>query len=42
MGRLEALGGAVIAPASPRLREGTMALVTDPTGALFVLQKVAQ
>jgi hypothetical protein len=42
MGRLEALGGAVIAPASPRLREGTMALVTDPAGALFVLQKVAQ
>jgi predicted enzyme related to lactoylglutathione lyase len=42
MGRLEALGGAVIAPASPRLREGTMALVTDPTGALFVLQKVPQ
>ena len=42
MGRLEALGGGVIAPASPRLREGTMALVTDPTGALFVLQKVPQ
>ena len=42
MGRLEALGGAVVAPASPRLREGTMALVTDPAGALFVLQKVPQ
>jgi hypothetical protein len=42
MGRLEALGGAVVAPASLKLREGTMALVTDPTGALFVLQKVAQ
>ena len=42
MGRVEALGGAVIAPASPRLREGTMALVTDPTGALLVLQKVPQ
>lgn len=41
-GRLEALGGAVVAAASPRLREGTMALVTDPTGALFVLQKVPQ
>lgn len=41
-GRVEALGGAVVAPASPRLREGTMALVTDPTGALFVLQKVPQ
>ncbi len=42
MGRVEALGGAVVAAASLRLREGTMALVTDPTGALFVLQKVAQ
>ena len=42
MGRVEALGGAVVAPASPRLREGTMALVTDPTGALLVLQKVPQ
>jgi uncharacterized protein len=41
-GRVEALGGAVIAPASPRLREGTMVLVTDPTGALLVLQKVPQ
>jgi uncharacterized protein len=41
-GRVEALGGAVVAPASPRLREGTMALVTDPTGALLVLQKVPQ
>jgi predicted enzyme related to lactoylglutathione lyase len=41
-GRVEALGGAVIAPASPRLREGTMALVTDPTGALLVLLKVPQ
>jgi uncharacterized protein len=42
MGRVQALGGAVVAPASPRLREGTMALVTDPTGALLVLQKVPQ
>ncbi len=42
MGRVEALGGAVVAAASPRLREGTMALVTDPTGALLVLQKVPQ
>jgi hypothetical protein len=41
-GRVEALGGAVVAPASPRLREGTMALVTDPTGALLVLLKVPQ
>jgi hypothetical protein len=41
-GRVEALGGAVVVRASPQLREGTMALVTDPTGALLVLQKVAQ
>jgi len=41
-GRVTALGGAVIARASARLREGTMALVTDPTGALLVLQKVAR
>jgi predicted enzyme related to lactoylglutathione lyase len=42
MGRVEALGGAIIAPASRRLRDGTMTLVTDPTGALLVLQKVPQ
>jgi len=41
-GRAEALGGAVVVRASPQLREGTMAVVTDPTGALLVLQKVAQ
>ena len=38
--RVEALGGTVILPPSPQLREGTMAVVTDPTGALFALQKV--
>lgn len=41
-GRVTALGGAVVVRASPRLREGSMAVVTDPTGALLVLQKVAQ
>jgi len=41
-GRAEALGGAVVVRASPQLREGTMAVVTDPTGAVLVLQKVAQ
>lgn len=38
--RVEALGGKVILPPSPQLRDGTMAVVTDPTGALFALQKV--
>lgn len=41
-GRVTALGGAVVVRASAQLREGTMAVVTDPTGALLVLQKVAQ
>ena len=39
--RVEALGGMVILPPSPQLRDGTMAVVTDPTGALFALQKVS-
>jgi predicted enzyme related to lactoylglutathione lyase len=39
--RVEALGGKVILPPSPELRDGTMAVVTDPTGALFALQKVS-
>ena len=34
------LGGTVVLPPSPDLREGTMAVVTDPTGAVLVLQKV--
>jgi predicted enzyme related to lactoylglutathione lyase len=41
-GRVAALGGAVVVRASTQLREGTMAVVTDPTGALLVLQKVAR
>jgi predicted enzyme related to lactoylglutathione lyase len=38
--RVEALGGRVILSPSPQLRDGTMAVATDPTGALFALQKV--
>jgi len=40
--RVEALGGKVILAPSPQLRDGTMAVVTDPTGALFALQKVTR
>jgi uncharacterized protein len=39
--RVAALGGTVLLPPSPQLREGTMAVVTDPAGALLVLQKVS-
>ncbi len=39
--RAEALGGKVLLPASPELREGSMAVVTDPSGAILVLQKLA-
>jgi predicted enzyme related to lactoylglutathione lyase len=39
--RVTALGGKVILPPSPELRDGTMAVVTDPSGALFALQKVS-
>ena len=34
----ESLGGKIILPASPELRNGTMAVVTDPSGAILVLQ----
>lgn len=37
--RVEALGGKVILPPSPQLRDGTMALIEDPTGALLILRK---
>ena len=33
------LGGTVLVPPSPELRDGTMAVVTDPAGAVLVLQK---
>jgi predicted enzyme related to lactoylglutathione lyase len=36
--RAESLGGKIILPASPELRDGTIALVTDPSGAILVLQ----
>ncbi|MEJ2503626.1 MAG: VOC family protein, partial [Gemmatimonadota bacterium] len=39
--RAEALGGTVIAAPSPGLREGTMAVVTDPSGAILVLQQIS-
>lgn len=34
----ESLGGTIILPASEDLRDGTMAVVTDPSGALLALQ----
>jgi len=34
----ESLGGKIILPASQELRDGTMAIVTDPSGAVLVLQ----
>ena len=34
----ESLGGNIILPVSPELRDGTMAVVTDPSGAILVLQ----
>ena len=38
--KAESLGGKVLVPVSPALREGTMAVVADPTGAILVLQTV--
>lgn len=38
----EALGGTIILPVSPELRDGTTAVVTDPTGAILVLQAQMQ
>ena len=40
--RVVALGGKIILAPSAQLREGTMAVVTDPTGAILVLQKVSK
>jgi uncharacterized protein len=37
--RVESFGGKVILPPSPTFREGTLALVSDPSGAILVLQK---
>jgi predicted enzyme related to lactoylglutathione lyase len=37
--RAAALGGRVLLEPTPEVREGTLALVTDPTGAVLALQK---
>jgi predicted enzyme related to lactoylglutathione lyase len=37
--RAVALGGTIILPVSPELRDGTTAVVTDPSGAVLVLQQ---
>jgi predicted enzyme related to lactoylglutathione lyase len=37
--RAAALGGTVLLEPTPEVREGSMALVTDPTGAVFALQR---
>ena len=38
----ESLGGKIILPVSPELRDGSMAVVTDPSGAILVLQNWTQ
>ena len=38
--RAEVLGGKILLPVSPEIREGTIAVVADPAGAVLVLQKV--
>lgn len=37
--RVKTLGGTVVLPPSEEVREGTIAVVIDPTGAVLVLQK---
>jgi hypothetical protein len=37
--RVEALGGRVLFAPSPEARNGSVALVMDPTGAAFAIQK---
>jgi predicted enzyme related to lactoylglutathione lyase len=39
--KAESLGGRVIAAPSPELRDGNMAIVTDPSGAVLVLSKLS-
>lgn len=36
--KAESLGGRIIVPASAELRDGTIAIITDPAGAILVLQ----
>ncbi len=38
-GRVEALGGRVLLAPNPDVREGTVAIVADPSGAILALQK---
>ncbi len=38
--RAESLGGTVLLAASPAVRDNTMAIVADPSGAIVVLQQV--
>jgi hypothetical protein len=40
--RAVSLGGTILLPASDELRDGTMAVVSDPTGAILVLQLWSQ
>jgi predicted enzyme related to lactoylglutathione lyase len=37
--RVQSLGGAVLVPVSPEVREGTMAVIADPSGAVLALIK---
>ena len=37
--RAESLGGKVLLPVSPEVREGTMAVIADPSGAILALVK---
>lgn len=36
--KAKSLGGEIIMPASPELRDGTTAIITDPSGAILVLR----
>ncbi|MGI9201803.1 MAG: VOC family protein [Woeseiaceae bacterium] len=36
--KAESLGGSILLPASPDLRDGTTAVITDPSGAVLVLR----
>jgi hypothetical protein len=37
--RAESLGGRILLAPSPEVREGTIAIVADPSGAILALQK---
>jgi predicted enzyme related to lactoylglutathione lyase len=39
--KVVSLGGKILLPASPDVRDGTVAVVTDPSGAILVLQQWA-